>query len=169
MGEKQTQFVARVRTALKSRFPHAADWAGGQGAANTVALPRKASLRRPGPSRSGERFERADVRCNVGNSTIVVEYDSGGIATHNLVKYWPYLRGEMSSSPSSAIILCHFSSWVTYGSYRDLWDWLAGQMMRDPTLKVRFAARQFDHWDADLVKGDQSIAECLDWVESEVK
>ena len=167
MGEKQTQFVARARTALKSRFPNAVDWAGGQGTANTVALQRRASLRRLGPSRPGERFERADVRCNVGNSTIVVEYDSGGIATHNLVKYWAYLRGEMSSSPSSAIILCLFWSWVTYGSYRDLWDWVANHMM-DPTLKVRFAARQFDHWDADIVKGDQSIAECLDWVESEV-
>ena len=90
---------------LEEPFPQRRRLGRRSGTANTVGLQRRASLRRLGPSCPGERFERADVRCNVGNSTIVVEYDSGGIATHNLVKYWAYLRGRNVEQP----LVCHYS------------------------------------------------------------
>jgi hypothetical protein len=166
MGVPQ-QFLTRLRTALTDRFPSATGWVGGQGIANTAALKADASLRRGGLLRSGERFELGDHRCTVGSATIIAEYESEGVALHHLLKYWPHLRGEMSTRPHSAIILCHFSSWSSYGSYRDLWNWLASLMKEDRSLLVKFTARQFDHWGADLASGEQSIAECLDWIESE--
>jgi hypothetical protein len=55
-------------------------------------------------------------------------------------------------------VVCHFSSWSSYGSYRDLWNWLASRMKEDRSLLVKFTARQFDHWGADLALGEQSIA-----------
>ena len=76
-----------------------------------------------------QHFERADVRCNVGNSTIIVEYESDGIATHNLVKYWPFLREGSQAAPRLRFCFATSRDWVTYGSYRDLWDWLALQIM----------------------------------------
>jgi hypothetical protein len=167
MGVPQQQFLTRLRTALTTRFPSATGWAGGQGIANTAALKGDASLRRGGVLRYGERFELGDLRCTAGSATIVVEYESEGVALHNLLKYWPYLRGELSARPRSAIILCHFSSWHSYGSYRDLWNWLASRMQDDRSLLVKFTARQFDHWGTDLASAEKSIAACMDWIESE--
>jgi hypothetical protein len=124
-------------------------------------------LRRDGQFRAGERFELGDLRCTVGNIMVVAEYESGAVTLHNLLKYWPYLRGEMTSRPPCAILLCHFSSWSSYGSYRDLWNWLALRMCADSSLLVKFTARQFDHWDDDLAAADKSILGCLNWLDSE--
>lgn len=167
MGMPQQEFLARLRAALTAGFSAASDWSGGQIASNCASLAPVTSLRRNGPIRSGERFELGDLRCRIGSVDVVVEYESEGVALHNLLKYWPYLRGEMSSRPSSPILLCHFSNWSSYGSYRDLWEWTAARMTADPALLVKFAARQFDHWGAELDESEASMAGCVEWLKSE--
>ena len=165
MGSPQQAFLSRFRAALAVRFPDATDWGGGQVIVNGAALKPQVSLRRGGTLRAGERFELGDLRCSVGRVAIVIEYESCGVAVHNLLKYWPYLRGELSACPSSPVVLCHFSDWSSYGSYRDLWEWLASRIAADPTRQVRFVARQFDHWGSDLEAGERSIVAALDWLE----
>lgn len=76
---------------------------------------------------------------------IVVEYESEAMVVQNLIKYWPYLRGELSCTPSEPTILLHFSDWKSWGSFRDLWDWIRQRMIEDTDCKVPFAAEQFDH------------------------
>ena len=168
MGSRQKEFLERFRGALAERFPSVVEWGGGQVASNTGSIDAHVSLRRSGVVRPGERFELGDLRCVISETAVVVEYESGPVALHNLLKYWPYLRGEMSSLPVSSMVLCHFSDWVSYGSYRDLWEWTVREMKDDPDLKVRFAARQFDHWGSDLDAAARSIADCLTWLENEV-
>jgi len=155
--------------AFTDRFGARVAWAGGQGEANTAALRRDSTLRRIGPIRPGENFEIGDLRCDLDAFTLVVEYESGAIAVHNLLKYWPYLRGDLSRRPSREILLCHFSDWVSYGSHRDLWQWLLRQMQTDPTLLVPLRARQFDHWGADFERCGRSITDALDWIEAVVR
>jgi hypothetical protein len=41
-------------------------------------------------------------------------------------------------------------------------------MREGPRLLVRFAARQFNHWNAELAAADKSIANGHEWLESEV-
>jgi hypothetical protein len=167
VGVPQQKFLSRMQAALADGFPAATEWTGGQIIANCAAIKPDESLRRGGYVRRGERFELGDLRCLIGTTAIIVEYESGAIALHNLVKYWPYLRGVLSSRPQFDVVLCHFSSWSSYGSYRDLWNWQARQMSDDGALLVKFTARQFDHGDADLAAADKSISKCLEWIKVE--
>src|SRR6266853_1513902 len=152
MGKRQSELLLRFQAALSSRFANATEWEGGQGRRNTAAfLEPIASHRRPGQKVHWlERLELGDRSCTVGSTRIILEYESGGVNLTNLLKYWPYLRGELSKVPSSAIALCHFSGWLrNYPMYRDLRAWLYERMATDPDLRVGFVARQFDHWGQD--------------------
>lgn len=83
----------------------------------------------------------------------------------NLIKYWPYLRGELTRKPTMPVLLCHFSNWLSYGSYRDLWEWLYQRMKSDPALIVPIEAKQFDHWQSDLEPATLSVTEALEWIQ----
>lgn len=164
MGIRQSDFLERFKRAFEDRFPEEVAWSGGQGAANTAGLVPDPQLRRKGKLRSRERFELGDLRCDFRNTTVIVEFDSEPVAVHNLVKYWPYIRGELDSVPTSPIVLCHFSNWSSYGSYRDLWKWLIARIGEDRTRKVEFQGRQFDHGGSDRGKEAGSVSEALAWL-----
>ena len=164
MGNRQLDFLSGFREAFQARLRGEVLWGGGQTATNTAGLQPDLLLRRDGRRRTGERFELGDLRCDISVSTVVVEYESGAMAVHNLLKYWPYLRGELGAVPTRPILLCHFSDWSSYGSYRDLWQWLLNRMKEDSYRRVEFHARQFDHGGTDVERANRSLSEALDWL-----
>ena len=164
MGTHQQEFLERFKVVFSARFPEKTAWSGGQVLANTSGLEPDLLLRRDGVPRRGERFELGDLRCDIGNSTVIVEYESDAMAVHNLLKYWPYTRGELATTPVNSIILCHFSNWSSYGSYRDLWEWLLKRIAEDSSHKVEFMARQFDHGGTDSERAGRSLSQAIDWI-----
>jgi hypothetical protein len=163
MGKPQDDFVTAFKEAFLQKFDASAIWTGGQVIENFAYLPRMASLRRGGKSRQDERFELGDLRTNFFGRTIIVEYDSGGVDIQNLLKYWPYVRGELNLRPEFPLVLCHFSNWKSYGSYRDLWNWLLSRIQADSELIVEINGCQFDHR-GDKGLQDSAIQEALDWL-----
>src|SRR5690606_14708980 len=97
-------------------------WSGGQVLANTAGLPLTESLRRPGPAKKGERFELGDIATDIGGLRLVIEFESHEVPLSNLLKYWPYIRGELVTRPSTPLVICHFSDWWSYATRRDLWE-----------------------------------------------
>lgn len=164
MGKSQAEFLSTFKEAFKERFGTALDWRGGQSAGNVARLPGVTSLRRGGVLRQGERFELGDLRADFGGRTIVVEYDQTVVSLSNLVKYWPYARGELSVRPACPLMLCHFSKWWSYGSHRDLWDWMMARMCSDRGNIIEIAGRQFDHGGADENLRARGIRDALEWV-----
>ena len=145
MGTKQETFLTEFQSRFDAAFGNALAWTGGQvigNKANFCALP---AYRRDGVCRPNEGIELGDLRTSIAGWTIVVEYESEAMVVQNLIKYWPYLRGELSVAPHEPIILVHFSDWKSWGSFRDLWDWIRKQMSTDTTCKVSFTAEQYDH------------------------
>jgi hypothetical protein len=63
----------------------------------------------------------------------------------NLLKYWPYILGTLSSAPQRKVVLCHFSSWSSYGSRRDLWAWVLCRMAVDPDRVMDIEGELFDN------------------------
>ncbi len=125
MGRPQDSFRRTFKAEFAKRFDIQPDWRESQNKENKAAfLHRYVKYRRNGLIRPNEGFELGDLRCDYRGRTIIVEYDSFGLEIHNLLKYWPYFLGELSARPSLPVILCHFSSWHSYGSRRDLWPWL---------------------------------------------
>ncbi len=76
--------------------------------ANTAALPFNEALRRAGPIKKGERFELGDIAANIGMYRVVIEFELAEVPLTNLLKYWPYVRGELATRPSSPMVICHF-------------------------------------------------------------
>ena len=116
MGQKQSEFVQLFSARFKDRFDGQMLWGGGQVPDNKAAFKQLPQYRRDGILRKNEGIELGDLTGLFRGVTVVVEYDSGGLDLQNLMKYWPFLRGELSSSPPNRIVLCHFSSWESYGS-----------------------------------------------------
>jgi hypothetical protein len=139
---------------------------GGQRSGNTAGLPEDPVLRAVGAVGSQEAYELGDLRADDGARTIIVEYDGEGPSLINLAKYWPYVRGELSATPSLPIALCHFSSWASYGSHRLLWQWLLARMREDQSRVVDFQAQQFDHARDDSVRRRDQIQNALQWLRS---
>lgn len=166
MADSQRRFLELFRAEFGQRFGARTSWHTGQVAANTAGLTPQTALRRGGLSRAGEVFEIGDLRCDLPSQTVIVEYESDAIAIHNLLKYWPYLRGELNVQPAQPLMLCHFSNWASYGSHRDLWEWLCSRMTDDMALTVPFQAKQFDHWKDDIDRRRASISAALDWIGS---
>lgn len=166
--------MASVQTAFLSEFARQADvalgrplqWLGGQSAVNTAGLPVNATLRREGVLQKNEVFELGDLRADLGNCLLLVEFDSRQVLMSNLVKYWPFICSALSvPPPQKPIILCHFSDWWSYGSHRDLWHWLACRMENDQSSRVNFLAKQFDHGGSDEGRRQRAISAALRWIQ----
>jgi hypothetical protein len=166
MGLKQTEFLRLFQHEWSNYIKYSVNWTGGQIANNCAGFIPDPSVRRGGNSRHREQFELGDIRCDLLDHSIIVEFESDYMATHNILKYWPYLRGELSLIPEHPIALCHFSSWRSYASYRDLWQWLIARIKDDPNRRVEFVAHQFDHHDSDVADCLASIREALDWIQA---
>ena len=164
MGSVQQAFLENFRASFSALVAGSVEWTGGQILANTGVLPAHETLRRGGRFKSGERFELGDLRGDLMRTTLIVEYESSAIAVHNLLKYWPLLRGESSWLPRLPIVMCHFSDWSSYGSHRDLWQWAYERMSAYDALVVSFRARQFDHWGRDLDRAAEAITEAVAWM-----
>ena len=108
---RQGDLLKPFRESFEKRFGANIRWAGGQVAGNFANLPRIPALRRHGKTSRAERFELGDLRAHMCGWTVVVECDAAGASVHNLLKYWPYLRGELDVKPQQTVLLCHFSSW----------------------------------------------------------
>src|SRR5258708_486697 len=112
VGKPQSQFLMEFQSAFRDSFGITPGWITGQGRHNSVGLPCVAKLRRDGgAARSGEVFELGDLRADIARSMVIVECESSAISVHNLMKYWPFIRGEMSIKPSQPVLFCHFSDW----------------------------------------------------------
>lgn len=169
MGKSQNDFLQTFKEAFTNKFGSDVIWAGGQVVGNKVQLPRIASLRRDGRFNRSEEFELGDLRADFCGRTIIIEYESGAICFPNLLKFWPYVRGELSIKPRYPLVICHFSSWWSYGSHRDLWDWTMSRMQNDSERIVEVVGRQFDNGitigSIDMVLRERSIQEALEWMD----
>lgn len=168
MGKSQDDFLAMFQRAFRERTGRAVLWTGGQAIPNTAGLPLDTSLRRGGQVRNGERFELGDITASVGIWRVVVEFESKEVPLSNLLKYWPYIRGELSTQPIAPLLICHFSDWWSYASRRDLWKWTLTQMKVDARRVVDVEGKQFDHWGGDVPRRAQAVDEAISWVESVV-
>lgn len=164
MGSLQTLFLTQFQNALANSSAASCLWLGGQTTGNFGYLTRNPELRRNGKVRQDERFELGDLRTELGGYSLVIEYDSGGVSLSNLLKYWPFLRGELNVPPQHPLLLCHFSDWKSWGSYRDMWQWLLSRMQADSECLLPIYARQFDHGAQDIKLREQAIQDAVNWV-----
>jgi len=93
-----------------------------------------------------------------------VEFENKELPLSNLLKYWPYLRGELSAKPTQPLLICHFSDWWSYATRRDLWEWTLSRMQADGERLVAVAGKQFDHGGANRSLRDQSITSAVEWI-----
>jgi hypothetical protein len=167
MAEAQAAFLRAFQAAFATRFKNEqVVWGGGQAASNTGALPGRAELRRGGKLMAREAFELGDLRCTFRGLDLLVEFDQGAVDLRNLLKYWPFICGELTTRPIRPVVLCHFSRWHSYGSFRDLWHWTAQRMQGDERAAVPFVAQHFDHWSEDPESRVASIEAALDWLDA---
>ena len=164
MGKTQAAFLAEFAEAFRSRTGVDVTWGGGQVVANTAGLPLNEALRRSGPPKTAERFELGDLAATVGACRVVIEFESAEVPLSNLLKYWPYVRGELGSRPSHPLVICHFSDWWSYATRRDLWEWTLARMKADSDRVVDVEGRQFDHWGDDADRRSESIVQAIEWI-----
>ena len=164
MGKTQTAFLAEFAEAFRARAGVDVTWGGGQAVVNTAGLPLIEGLRRPGPPKPGERFELGDLAATIGACRVVIEFESAEVPLSNLLKYWPYVRGELGTRPSHPLVICHFSDWWSYATRRDLWEWTLARMKADPDRVVDIDGRQFDHWGDDASRRHESIVQATEWI-----
>ena len=163
----QDDFLRAFRDAFAHEFRYDPEWVSGQTVGNKGLLLGDLSLRRNGVIRRNEGLELGDLRANLGGKTLIIEFDSGGASAMNLIKFWPYLRGEMDVQPISSVTLCYFSDWYSYGSYRDMWKYLLHRMQDDPKLLVEFIAKQFDSNRDNSTGRIAEISRALVWIAGE--
>ncbi len=167
MGATQSGFLVEFTTAFNQRFGHNTRWDGDQAADNSAAFVSQYPCRRPtGGNRTTERFELGDATVAFRGQKIIIEFESKELPLSNILKYWPYLRGELNTAPKIPVLLCHFSDWWSYATRRDLWEWTLARMSRDPDRLVDIRGHQFDHGGADQSLRQTSIASALDWIDS---
>lgn len=164
MGTPQSSFLAFFEAAFHARSGLSTNWAGGQSTSNTAALQGRPELRRSGQVRRGEKFELADLASDVGAWRVVIEFESREVPLSNLLKYWPYLRGELETRPTRNLLICHFSDWWSYATRRDLWDWTLSRMKADSERLVEVDGRQFDHWGSNEQSRSVSVQAAIDWI-----
>lgn len=166
MGATQSAFLAEFTAAFDQHFEHSARWDGGQSSDNCAGFASQYPCRRPGGNRATERFELGDATVIYRGWKVVVEFESKELPLSNILKYWPYLRGELNASPTAPVILCHFSDWWSYATRRDLWEWTISRMRSDPDKLVNINGRQFDHGGADPSLRQASISSALAWIDT---
>ena len=96
MGVTQTIFLLEFRDAFYKLFGDGTAWAGGQAKSNTGSLLTHQAGRRSGKYNKAERFELGDLTTVFHGRKIIIEFESKQVSISNLLKYWPYLRGELS-------------------------------------------------------------------------
>lgn len=168
MGATQTTFLADFADAFGQRFGHGVKWTGGQAAENTASLTTHVSGRRAVGVRKAERFELGDITTDFLGWKIIIEFESRELPLSNLLKYWPYICGDLSSTPQNPVLICHFSDWWSYATRRDLWEWTLSRMKVDPLRKVNIEGSQFDHGRSDIDLRTLSIGAALQWIEGTV-
>lgn len=166
MTRPQQQFLTYFQHNFARRTGLAMPWSGGQVLANTAAFTANTALRRPNIKRHGEKFELADLAATVNGWRVVIEFESREVPLSNLLKYWPYLRGELDTTPTQPLLICHFSDWWSYATRRDLWQWTMHRMQEDPQILFNVDGKQFDHWGSDATRREQSVAAAIDWIMS---
>jgi len=164
MGTPQSEFLHAFEAAFEQHTQRKCVWAGGQQASNTSGFAAIRAERREIGARNTERFELGDLATDFHGHRVIVEFESDSVPLSNLLKYWPYMRGEFTASPSLPIILCHFSDWHSYATRRDLWEWTLKEMQTDPRCKSTIQAQQFDHWGKNLEKRKASIQSAIHWI-----
>ena len=165
MGTVQTNFIEEFKSAFNTRFGVSDGWAGGQALANSAAFVTPYPCRRGGV-RGGERFELGDAATSYRGWRLVIEFESKELPLSNLLKYWPYLRGELTTAPDQPLLICHFSDWWSYATRRDLWEWTLSQMRDDGALLAGIEGLQFDHDGLDTSARLNSICAAIEWLES---
>ena len=110
MAGPQATFLSAFREAFDERFgPVEWETSRQRKVGEFCARFRHKKYRRNPVLRANEGFELGDLRAQRKDSVVVVEYDREGVDTHNLVKYWPYLRGDLAVVPPTRLLLCYFS------------------------------------------------------------
>jgi hypothetical protein len=105
MAGKQSSFLREFKNAYEDRFGRQSPWTGGQASGNTANLVSHVAGRRLVGRRATERFELGDITTKYRGYKIIVEFEEGALPLSNLLKYWPYIRGELSSKADGPIIL----------------------------------------------------------------
>ena len=165
MGKTQTEFLDNFRSEFATRFGENVYWRGGQSSSNTARLLSHEAQRREVGRKLSESFELGDITTNFKGWKIVIEFEAGSLPLSNLMKYWPYIRGEMSSCPDQPVLLCHFSDYQSYATRRDLWEWTVSRMKLDTQRLVAFEASQYDHWGQDEERRTITLRNSLRWIE----
>lgn len=165
MGSRQTNFLNEFKESFKDHLGETSLWDGGQVIGNTASLISHSADRRPAGAKKTERFELGDTTTNYRGWKIIIEFENKELPLSNILKYWPYLRGELSTLPNHPILLCHFSDWWSYATRRDLWEWTLSRMQNDPDRIVNIRGRQFDHWGDDSNLRLNSISTAIQWID----
>lgn len=165
MGKTQTEFLDHFRSEFATHFGNNVSWNGGQSFCNTARLMSHEAQRREVGLKLSERFELGDITTDFKGWKIVIEFEAGSLPLSNLMKYWPYIRGEMSSRPDQPVLLCHFSDYQSYATRRDLWEWTVSRMKLDTQRLVAFEACQYDHWAQDEERRTIALRKSLQWIE----
>src|SRR3989442_6092194 len=168
MGDRQSAFLLDFAVAFHRHFGTDFSWNGGQAFDNTAGLLTHKAGRRAVGVRKAERFELGDLTTVFRGHKIIVEFESKQVPISNLLKYWPYLRGELSTKPSNPVLLCHFSDWWSYAVNRDLWEWTISRMQADSGCLVGVTGCQFDHGGKDLSLRCSSIEAALLWLKAQL-
>ena len=168
MGVTQNNFLLEFGDAFRKAFGAGTTWAGGQAKANTGSLLTHQAGRRGGKYNEAERFELGDLTTVLHGRKIIIEFESKQVPISNLLKYWPYLRGDLSTKPHMPVLVCHFSDWWSYGIYRDLWQWTLQRIQEDTACLYPIVGCQFDHGGNDDGLRKQSITEALHWLQEQL-
>ena len=168
MGLTQSSFLAEFKHAFNEQTGHEVHWAGGQVAENCAAFTSPYPCRRAVGTRTTERFELGDATTPYFGWKVIIEFESKELPLSNILKYWPYLRGELNTKPVQPLIICHFSDWWSYATRRDLWEWTLSRMQDDQERLVEVKGRQFDHGGSDQSLRASSISSAIQWIDSVV-
>jgi len=168
MGVTQSAFLAEFKQAFKQKAGQDIRWAGGQSVENCAAFKLPYPCRREVGARATERFELGDATRDYRGWKVILEFESKELALSNLLKYWPYLCGDLTAKPSMPILICHFSDWWSYATRRDLWEWTLSRMQADQNRMCEIKGKQFDHGGKDQQVRASSIASAIDWIGSVV-
>ncbi len=166
MGLTQSSFLSEFTRAFNESRQQDILWAGGQAAGNCAAFVSPYSCRRKTGVRTAERFELGDATASYLGWKIIVEFERKELPLSNILKYWPYVRGELSAKPTQPLLICHFSNWWSYATRRDLWEWTLSRMQADEGQLVAIEGKQFDHGGSDKLIRSSSISSAISWIDS---
>ena len=168
MGLTQSSFLADFKQAFNMQAEQKVHWSGGQAAENCAAFVSPYPCRRAVGTKTTERFELGDATMSYFGWKVIIEFESKELPLSNILKYWPYLRGELNTKPLQPLIICHFSDWWSYATRRDLWEWTLSSMQADEGRLVEVKGKQFDHGGSDQSLRVSSIYSAIEWIDSVV-